>query len=93
MRHAIAAFLPVPPLFAALLACIVLGGVPVPAHSTTLTRCKIDHRIVYSDTDCPRDGSSGHISSSRLPASKPITIRYPRKKPATVSASRKKTSH
>lgn len=41
-----------------------------PAIGTTLVRCKIDGRTIYSDTDCPRNMRL----KNDFPTSKPIRI-------------------
>lgn len=83
-----------PSLLRTALACVLLGGLCMPAGATTLVRCKINHKIVYSDTDCPAEGSSSSRRSGfgGMPLSKPITIRYPRTKTRSTSASRKTAS-
>ena len=69
---------------------LVLAGLCLPASATTLVRCKIDHKIVYSDTDCPSDASSSRRSAfSSMPTSKQITIRYRRNRTSVNTASRK----
>lgn len=81
-------------LLGALLSGVLLAAFCMPASATTLLRCKLNHKIVYSDTDCPAD-ASGNRTTSRLtnwPASKPVTIRYPRKKAAAASGSKKTAS-
>ena len=65
----------------------------MPTGATTLVRCKVNHKIVYSDTDCPAENNSNRRSGfAGMPASKPITIRYPRKKAGAMSVSRKTAS-
>ncbi len=98
MHDAIAAFQPATPLRPApsllfgALAALLLAGVCLPASATTLVRCKINHKIVYSDTDCPADTCSRRSAFGGMPASKPITIRYPRSKVGNTSASKKTAS-
>lgn len=85
MRHA--------SLLRTALTCLALGALYLPASATTLVRCKVNHKIVYSDTDCPADGNAGKRSAfGGMPTSKPITIRFPRKKTGAVSASKKSAS-
>lgn len=73
------------PLFARLaLPGIFLCLVCLPSSAITLTRCKIDNRFVYSDTDCPdpRAGSAGrrsHKEFSSGTASRRVTVKLPRK--------------
>ena len=76
------------------LACLLFGGLCLPAGATTLVRCKINHKIVYSDTDCPAGNNNNNRRSgfAGMPTSKPITIRYPRKKAGAMSVSRKTAS-
>lgn len=79
-------------LIDALLSALLLAGLCLPASATTLVRCKIDHKIVYSDTDCPTKTSSSRRNAfSGMPTSKPITIRYRRNK-ASVNTVSKKTA-
>lgn len=61
---------------ATLLAALALFGATQPASATTLYRCKLNGRIVYSDTDCPSRASKWATS---FPASKPIHISTKRK--------------
>jgi hypothetical protein len=61
---------------ATLLGALALFGAIQPASATTLYRCKLNGRIVYSDTDCPAHASKW---ASSFPASKPIHISTKRK--------------
>ena len=70
-------------------ACIFFAIICLPGAATTLVRCKIDKKVVYSDTDCADKGKA-RSAFSPSPASKPITIRFPRKKAASGATSRKK---
>ena len=86
------------------LACLLFGGLCLPAGATTLVRCKINHKIVYSDTDCPanaiseRSNRANHTNRTNRggftdwPVSRPVTIRYPRAKPPAASRSKKTAS-
>ena len=81
-----------PVLLIGALSGLLFAGLCLPASATTLVRCKIDHKIVYSDTDCPTKTSSSRRSAfSGMPTSKPITIRYRRNK-ASVGTVSKKTA-
>ena len=61
----------------------------LPAAATTLVRCRIDGKVVYSDTDCP-DNARRHGASSTAGtrASKPIHIRFARMKKQSGSISK-----
>ena len=59
-----------------LLGALALLGATQPADATTLYRCKLNGRIVYSDTDCPAHANQW---ASSFPASKPIHISTKRK--------------
>lgn len=66
-------FLSTPNPMAALLlaaAAWMAALAPAPVQATTLVRCKVDGKTVFSDTDCPR---STRLKND-LPASKPIKI-------------------
>ena len=69
---------------ATLLGALALFGATQPASATTLYRCKLNGRIVYSDTDCPARASAWATS---FPASKPIRISTKRKSNKSSKAS------
>ena len=71
---------------------MVLGSLCLPAGATTLVRCQINHKIVYSDSDCPAD-ASWRSGVARMPTSRPITIRFPHKKTGSVSTRKKTALH
>ena len=74
------------------LVCLVLGSLCLPAGTTTLVRCQINHKIVYSDSDCPADASR-RSGFAGMPTSRPITIRFPRNKAGSVSTRKKAGPH
>ncbi len=77
-----------------ILSGIVLCLFCLPSSAITLTRCKIDDKIVYSDTDCPerkpasRKGK-GQSEFSSGPASRPVTVKLPRKQSVGMTVPRK----
>ena len=109
MPDVIAAFLPAtlsPPsrpmrpspiaagLLISALASLLLAPLCQPASATTLVRCRINDKTIYSDTDCPNDANSNRRSGFHgMPTSKPITIRTRRNKAGATSASRKSAAH
>ncbi len=66
----------------------------LPASAITLTRCKVDNKFVYSDTECP-DARSAHTKRrgqsefSSGPASRPVTVKLPRKQSVGMKVPRK----
>lgn len=61
------------------------------ASATTLVKCTIDRKTVYSDTDCPKDGKRYKRSVfSAEPGSRKVTIRTPRKAMGVVTETSKK---
>lgn len=72
-----------------LAACLLIACTAQTAMATTLVRCKIDRKIVYSDTDCPADARA-RKASGRSTASKPIRIKSSSKKASGVIVDAKK---
>ncbi len=60
---------------------VALIAICLPATATTLVRCKIDKKIVYSDTECPgieKDRNGSYFMSQK--PSRPIHIRHAKKR-------------
>ena len=65
----------------AILACLLLAATVLPSQATTLIKCRIDGKTVYSDTVCTNSRTaSGRNVLQTVPASKPVKVKIPKKK-------------
>lgn len=71
------------------IACLLILSVCLPAAATTLVKCKIGKKTVWSDTDCPDDAQRRKNGFSSFPASKTIRIKYPSKKSGSSTSAKK----
>ena len=82
------------PAIGLLMAAILLATTCLPAAAITLIKCKVEGKIVYSDTECPNDGRSANKARTRTdfssgPASRPVRVSLPRKQSTMMLAPRK----
>ena len=70
-----------------ILACSMLAAVALPSQATTLIKCRIAGKTVYSDTECTnqRTASGGNMIEI-APASRPVKVKIPKKKSVRMRA-------
>jgi hypothetical protein len=69
--------------------CLAILTICPPSSATTLVKCKIGKKTVYSDTECPDNAQHRTNGMSSFPASKTIRIKYPSKKSGGSVSSKK----
>lgn len=68
------------------LACLLLTALVLPSQATTLIKCRIGGKTVYSDTECTNQRTASSNAQGIAPAPKPIKIKIPKKKSGKMRA-------